>query len=205
MKRFPWLDLRKKSHPERPLEPPLWFGNISNGEYFRFATKKDRLLRKLILEKADENARYVGMERRQFLASAMGMATTLWTLGHVSACSSKGSAKDVGNNIVPADAMVDNDLACKVVMRHPQGAVTKRAQRTDQRPGHQGDQEQRQQYRGENDRRVPDGFGAGRRGLVGDSAGDRGARPVDQIGRDLIGDLQRRQELGVGDDRHTRI
>jgi predicted TIM-barrel fold metal-dependent hydrolase len=104
--------MRKKTDPELPLEPPLWFGNISNGEYFRFATKKDRLLRKMILEKADENARYIGMDRRQFLASTMGMATTLYTIAQVSACSSDGSARDVGKDILSKpDAMVDPECA----------------------------------------------------------------------------------------------
>jgi predicted TIM-barrel fold metal-dependent hydrolase len=109
--------MRKKTDPELPLEPPLWFGNISNGEYFRFATRKDRLIRKMILEKADENARYIGMDRRQFLASAMGMATTLYTIAHVSACSSDGSAKDVGNNIKKGahDAMVDPECAASML------------------------------------------------------------------------------------------
>ena len=33
IKRYPWLKLLKKSRPEPPLEPPLWLGNHSNGEY----------------------------------------------------------------------------------------------------------------------------------------------------------------------------
>src|SRR5687767_4216846 len=73
MKRFPWLQMRKKTDPELPYEPPFWFGNQSNGEYFHHATARQRKIRKLILEKADENARRIGMPRRDFLASAMGM------------------------------------------------------------------------------------------------------------------------------------
>ena len=75
MKKLPWLRMRKKTDPELPLEPPIWLGNESNGEYFRPATRKDRKIRRLILEKADENARYLGVDRREFLASAAGMAS----------------------------------------------------------------------------------------------------------------------------------
>jgi len=122
MKRFPWIHMRKKTDPELPLEPPMWLGNQSNGEYFKFATKKDRKMRKLILETADANARKLGMDRRDFLASSMGMATTLWVANQVSACSSgdekgKGSGssdKDAGYN-VPKDATLDHEIACDVL------------------------------------------------------------------------------------------
>jgi len=120
MKKLPWLRMRKKTDSELPLEPPIWFGNESNGEYFRPATKKDRRIRKAILEKADENARYLGVDRREFLASACGMATTLWVMNHVSACSSdnpatKGKSDKDAHHNVPKDAMVDEGVACSVV------------------------------------------------------------------------------------------
>ena len=85
--RFPWLRMRKKTDPELPLEPPLWMGDLSNGEYYSFQTEHDRKLRRFILEKADENARRVGIDRREFLASAMGMVTTLWCIQYVTGCS----------------------------------------------------------------------------------------------------------------------
>lgn len=132
MKRFPWLRSGKKTDRELPLEPPLWLGNRSNGEYFRAATKKDRLMRKLILETAGENARKVGMERRDFLASAMGMVTTLWAMNQVSGClghtsdarkdgraperDGSGALSDPdAQHCVPKDAMFEPDLACTVV------------------------------------------------------------------------------------------
>ena len=121
MKRFPWLKMRKKTDPELPLEPPLWFGNQSNGEYFRPATRKDRQTRKLILETADLNARKLGMDRRDFLSSVMGMATTLYVMNHVSACSSSDTGKPSGKSDkdagfgVPKDAMLDAELACQLV------------------------------------------------------------------------------------------
>jgi hypothetical protein len=102
-------------------------GNYSNGEYFREATAHDRKLRKLILEKADENARKLGMDRREFMASSMGMATTLWCIQFATACSSDksttgskgnpvdgGSLKD-GGLCVPPAAMFDENAACTVV------------------------------------------------------------------------------------------
>jgi hypothetical protein len=139
MKRFPWLRMRKKTDPELPLEPPFWFGNQSNGEYFRSATKRDWKIRKLILETADENARRVGMDRRDFLASAMGMCTSLWVFNYVSACSSDtagrkasglreggvggggGGGADSGKDArycVPKEAMFDESVACNVVSGH---------------------------------------------------------------------------------------
>src|SRR5687767_8212747 len=92
MKRYPWLKIAKKWEPELPLEPPLPMGDLSNGEYFSFQTERDRKLRRFILEKADENARRVGMDRRAFLASSMGMVTTLWCIQYVSGCSSDEGA-----------------------------------------------------------------------------------------------------------------
>jgi hypothetical protein len=133
MKRIPWLRMRKKTDPELPYEPPIWFGNMSNGEYYRPATKEDRLMRKLILETASDNARKVGMDRREFLASAMGMATSLWCLNYVSGCSSttSGGKTTGGTNIkdaglsdkdasfcVSKEAMFDPNVACDAVSGH---------------------------------------------------------------------------------------
>src|ERR1041385_1000929 len=134
MRRFPWIHQRKKTDPELPLEPPLWFGNKSNGEYFQYASEKDRKIRKLILEKADANARRLGIDRRDFLASTMGMATSLWVLNYVSACSSDATAPATGRSkndgggtkreggskgdaryCVPEEAMFDEDAACKAL------------------------------------------------------------------------------------------
>jgi predicted TIM-barrel fold metal-dependent hydrolase len=92
MKRYAWLDLMKKSLRDPELEPPFWLGNHSNGEYFHQQTARERLIRKLILERADEGARRHGIDRRQFLASSMGVATSLSVINWVAACSSKGSS-----------------------------------------------------------------------------------------------------------------
>jgi predicted TIM-barrel fold metal-dependent hydrolase len=92
MKRYGWLTLNKKSRAEPPLEPPFWFGNHSNGEYFHEQTPRERLIRHLILERADIAARKHGIDRRQFLASSMGVATSLSVINWVAACSSNNSA-----------------------------------------------------------------------------------------------------------------
>jgi uncharacterized protein len=96
MKRYPWLKLIKKSRAEPELEPPFWFGNHSNGEYFHHQTPRERLIRQLILQRADEGARKHGIDRRQFLASSMGVATSLSVINFVAACSSKGGAGAAG-------------------------------------------------------------------------------------------------------------
>jgi predicted TIM-barrel fold metal-dependent hydrolase len=123
--KFPWLKRRKKTDPELPLNPPLWMGPCSNGEYFHFETPYETKLRRLVLEKADENARRLGVDRREFLASAMGMVTTLWCINLVSGCSSNGGSglspavdagKEAGGPLcVPPEAMFDEAAACTVV------------------------------------------------------------------------------------------
>jgi hypothetical protein len=124
--KFPWLRLRKKTEPELPLEPPVWLGDVSNGEYYRFQTEHERKLRKHVLVKADENARRLGMDRREFLASTMGMATTLLAIGATSSCSSKNGDRqgarsgDAGADgskaiCVPPEAMFDENAACSAL------------------------------------------------------------------------------------------
>src|SRR5262245_49159688 len=114
--RLPWLTRRRKTHPELPLEPPIWMGTRSNGEYFHFQTPYEKALRQLVLEQADANARRVGMDRRQFLARAMGMATTLWCINYVSGCGN-GNGNGSGSNAicVPPEAMFDEAAACEAL------------------------------------------------------------------------------------------
>ena len=88
MKRSLWSKLIKKTDTEQPIEPPIWFGNRSNGEYFHEPTPQERRMRKEILRRADEQARHLGMDRREFLASSMGMALTMGVINQLGACSS---------------------------------------------------------------------------------------------------------------------
>lgn len=93
MKWLPWLKSWKKTNPEVPFESPIWLGNHSNGEYFHEQTPQERKLRKQILRQCDENARRVGMDRREFVASTMGMATALAV---AQACGGSGSSDGAG-------------------------------------------------------------------------------------------------------------
>ncbi|MEY4579480.1 MAG: hypothetical protein RL701_4183 [Pseudomonadota bacterium] len=91
-RRMKWLK-RKKTAPELPLEPPIRLGNMSNGEFFHQSTPYEQKVRAEILRQADEKARKLGMDRREFLASAMGMATSLGVLNLAAACANQPGGK----------------------------------------------------------------------------------------------------------------
>jgi predicted TIM-barrel fold metal-dependent hydrolase len=124
-----WLKPRKKTDPEIPVRPPILLGTLSNGEFYKEETPRDRKIRDMILQKADENARHVGMDRREFLASSMGMATSLAVLNMVEGCGrnrdgtispmsgDSGAAPPQGDGgfAIPQDAMVDCSVANQVL------------------------------------------------------------------------------------------
>lgn len=110
MARVPWIRMRKKTAPELPLKPPIHLGNFSNGEFFHEQTPLERKIHHEILVRADEKARKLGMDRRDFLASAMGMATSLSVLNLAAGCNSSGGGYDI-----PPDATLDCELAEKLV------------------------------------------------------------------------------------------
>ena len=85
-RKFPWLHLKKKSEQELPERPPMWMGNRSNGEYYHPQTREEKLIHRMVMERADSQARRLGMERREFLASSMGMFTTLAVINQVAGC-----------------------------------------------------------------------------------------------------------------------
>jgi predicted TIM-barrel fold metal-dependent hydrolase len=87
--KFRWLKRKSKADPEIPYESPVWLGNMSNGEFFRPQTERDRKVRELVLQRADDFARRKGMDRREFMASSMGMATTLSVLNFAAGCGGK--------------------------------------------------------------------------------------------------------------------
>jgi len=113
MRRSRWLEQLRKSASESPLEPPIALGNVSNGEFFLPFTERTRKMRELILRRADETARRVGMDRRDFLASALGMATSLAVLNVATGCGDEEGASDGsdGGYLVPRDALVDCTVA----------------------------------------------------------------------------------------------
>ncbi|MEM6992099.1 MAG: amidohydrolase family protein [Myxococcota bacterium] len=85
-----------KSVVEPPIEPPLPLGNRSNGEYFHTQTDRERAIRGLALQKADELSRRHGVDRREFLASTAGVATTLWAINVISGCGDDSGAVGMG-------------------------------------------------------------------------------------------------------------
>jgi hypothetical protein len=136
IKRLPWLRNLKKTDPEPPVRLPIACGPMSNGEGWWPDTPRKQLIRKLVHEKAAEVARSEGVDRREFLASACGMATTLYMINVVNGCSSGKAARDnrlgmkgtggsshagtggksggsagSGGFHIPKDAMVDEQVA----------------------------------------------------------------------------------------------
>ena len=87
MKRLPWLRKRRKTDSEPPVRLPIACGPVSNGEGWWPDSKRKRLIRKLVLEKAGDLARRHNVDRREFMASSCGMATTLYMINLVNGCS----------------------------------------------------------------------------------------------------------------------
>ena len=117
--RFPWMRLRKKTDPELPYEPPIMLGNKSNGEFFHEQTPQERRVRTEILRRSDDRARKLGMDRREFIASTMGMATSLSVLNMAAGCGddngvtsdpSDGTAPDGGYRVT-RESMMEPDAA----------------------------------------------------------------------------------------------
>jgi len=84
--KFRWITKRKRSAPDAPYETPVWLGDKSNGEFFHYQTPRERKMREEILRRCDDNARKLGMDRREFIASSMGMMTTLSVFNMASGC-----------------------------------------------------------------------------------------------------------------------
>lgn len=122
MPRIPWLKLQKKTDPEIAEKPPIRLGNFSNGEFFHEQTALEKKIEKEILAQADAKARRLGIERREFLASAMGMATSLSVLNLAAGCSSSGSTGKTadrttgdGGYAIPPDATMDPGVAGEIL------------------------------------------------------------------------------------------
>jgi hypothetical protein len=94
IKRVPWFRRLKKSGAEVPLRLPIACGPVSNGEGWWPDSPRKKLIRKLVNEKAEEISRREGIDRREFMASACGMATTLYMINMVNGCASDKSVKD---------------------------------------------------------------------------------------------------------------
>jgi predicted TIM-barrel fold metal-dependent hydrolase len=104
MKRYPWTRLGKKTDPELPLEPPIWLGNHSNGEYYHQQTPREAKMREEILRRAEVGAKRQGVDRRTFLASSMGMAVSLSVINEMGC--SNNSASPGGGGSCAGDASI---------------------------------------------------------------------------------------------------
>jgi hypothetical protein len=100
IKRLPWLRMLKKTDPEPPLRLPIACGSMTNGEVWYPDTPRKALIRKLVMEKAEEVSRRHNVDRREFMASACGMATTLYMINMVNGCG--GGDKPGSNTLGPA-------------------------------------------------------------------------------------------------------
>lgn len=95
-RKFRWITQRKRSEPEVEFETPVWLGNKSNGEFFHFQSERERKMREEILRRSDDNARKLGMDRREFMASSMGMLTTLSVFNMAAGCGDKNGFMSPG-------------------------------------------------------------------------------------------------------------
>lgn len=114
MRKLKWLK-RKKTAREWPYEPPILLGNKSNGEFFHAQTPLERRMRAEILRQCDDKARRLNMDRREFIASAMGMCTSLSVLNLAAGCGDKRGHMSM--------AMAENNMAGRAAVGGASGAA----------------------------------------------------------------------------------
>jgi predicted TIM-barrel fold metal-dependent hydrolase len=117
-----WLE--RKSAREASIAPPIALGTRSNGEHLHLERPIERRIRALVMAKAEESARRLGIDRRTFLASAAGMATSLWAV-KIAGCGERiASGVDAGmidanGPRIPDGATLDAAWACEVLDTSP--------------------------------------------------------------------------------------
>jgi uncharacterized protein len=96
---------------------PIKLGPCSNGEFApRPPTAVVREAVRRARRMCDENARRIGMDRRDFLLTSMGAATTLFALSACSSDSSQSSGRRSGGSYdVPEEALVEPDAALETL------------------------------------------------------------------------------------------
>lgn len=137
--KLPWLRHSKKTDPELPFKPPIHLSPFSNGEVFFRPGPLEKRIHRLILEKAEQGAKRHGIDRREFLASSMGMATSLWAVNVVTACSgANGQPPPTGSGAAPSGSPSPLDME-GAGFRLPDAAMPSGAMRPDaMRPGAMG-------------------------------------------------------------------
>lgn len=98
-----WFKRLKKTDPDLPYETPFWFGDYSNGELYHEATEKERRTRELILKLGAEKARRYGMDRREFMASGLGVMLCMSVVNAVNECDGSGGGFGVPDAGTDAD------------------------------------------------------------------------------------------------------
>jgi uncharacterized protein len=86
-----WITRRKKTAPEVPYKTPIWLGDHSNGEIYHAQTPEERKMEEIILKEGAERARYYGMDRREFMASGLGVALSMSVINLVNGCGNGSS------------------------------------------------------------------------------------------------------------------
>lgn len=111
MKKRPDIGIHRAGHtpPAPTIKPPIHVGALSNGEVFRPTTARDERVIGLILEQAERGARRHGIDRREFLASSMGMATSLWAMNLASGCSGSSPRARGQSDDGPLSGMNERD------------------------------------------------------------------------------------------------
>jgi predicted TIM-barrel fold metal-dependent hydrolase len=104
MRRYEWTKYLKRSAPELPYDSPIYLGNWSNGEFFHEQTPRERKLREEILRAGDDRARKLGMERREFMASAMGFVTALSVIQQACSSSNGTGTDSAARGVTPPPA-----------------------------------------------------------------------------------------------------
>jgi hypothetical protein len=92
-----WLSRRKKTEREIPYQSPIWLGDHSNGEFYHRQTPQERKMNEVILKEGAERAKYYGMDRREFMASGVGIAFTMSVINTINGCSGKDGGFDPSN------------------------------------------------------------------------------------------------------------
>ncbi|MDB4997416.1 MAG: hypothetical protein JWM74_4848 [Myxococcaceae bacterium] len=109
----------KKSAPEVEAPLPVAFVPASNGETVpRPKTKRDRFAEETFARIADENARRLGVSRREFVSGACGIATGLWVVNQLYGCKGGGARYDVD-----AASTLDAARACEKLAGGPDDFV----------------------------------------------------------------------------------
>jgi uncharacterized protein len=93
-----WLSRRKKTDPEIPYQSPIYLGDHSNGEFYHAQTPQERKMNEIILKEGADRARYYGMERREFMASGVGIAFSMSVINMINGCNGKNGGLDPGNS-----------------------------------------------------------------------------------------------------------